>query len=319
MCKIFSAIFFTLMLSLNVRADDKPDWWMETEDTTSNTDSKETFLHETRLLCVAKGYKNATGQQPSDIFLAALAMRARVDGKLEDRSIRLTKTDEITYKGLDDLRKNYLSHVAQHMTLSGACVDSDISDKIDKLDYYNLTKVIDNPNSLLISEGEDKGKYDGEILDRLAEKTTDWNYKYLRDLFPLKSDGTIFTNLSYEQKMNLLRKSYAKTFKPNTGLSDSFKITPTNWKFVNCYNKIEANRNSKSGNILIKGEKGEVLREVEPGTICQSIRAACGYKDDAAFCNGIPNAEKLPATTTTPCQRKPKPCGSKNSESSGHR
>ncbi len=310
MCKILSTIFFTLIFSLNLQADDKPEHWMEREDTKSNKDSKETFLDETRLLCVSEGYKQITGDTPSHMYLSAIAMRARVDGKLADKSIRLTKTDEITYDGLDIVRKDYLSKVAQHTAMSGACVDDDISDTIDKLDYTNLVKVIDLPDSLLETKGEDAGKYNVDKLNRLAQKLTAWNYveeddtSDLRKLFPLKMDNTIFTKLTYEQKQKLLRDSYAKYFRTDGG---SFKYTPTTDKFVNCYNKIEGNRQKGAIKTASRGEKA-------PSDICRSIQIACGYQSDASFCGGFPGAAQ-----PRPCNKQPplKPCYKSGGSSDG--
>ncbi len=307
MCKILSAVFITLVFSLNLHADDEkaPAHWMELEDTKSNKDSKETFLDETRLLCVSEGYKQITGDTPSHMYLSALALRARVDGRVADRSIRLTKTEEITYKELDVLRKNYLSTVAQHMAMSGACVDGDISDKIDRLDYTNLVKVIDNPDSLKIPAGDDNaGYYNRTTLNSLAQKLTDWDYITkekdigdLQKLFPLRTDGKRFTELSYIEKQNLLRISYKTHFKSKNSLTNALDFTPTTSKFVNCYNKIEANRQKGAIKTESRGEKA-------PSDICRSIQKSCDYESDASFCGGFPEAaQRRPTVCTKPCTK----------------
>lgn len=292
---------FTIVLILGMGhqlfADDtKPVEWTEDETNSSIQNPSESFLDETRLRCISEGYRKTTGMTPSHTYLSTLALRIRTDVPPEDQNTNSLnrEVNEKPTKNFQNLRKSYLIWMAQHISMSGACTDADITDadKLKRLDYKKLTAAIIDPiipKVVVDKETKEKSLQSPE-LNKLSEILIGWPYNTIQKLFPLgEKNGAKFIGLTYEGKKELLTNTYDERFKQDVGWFDK---SPTNGKFLKCFEKIEDNR--KNG---VKNSQG---KSIHPGKICRSIQDECGYSESKYFCKGLSEPTASAPATKTP-------------------
>lgn len=289
------------ILSFNAKAQQKgarpaPTVWAE--NTTLDDDF---FFKTTRLECIRKGIKDATGIQPSKKYLASIALKVRNDKTLEGKSENLKFLSPDNH----DYRFSYLVAVSRYISTFGVCpADSsglNGADEFVKGETSQIAEFIATPLSEVPGTSVISGKKIVMNNEEASLMILGSEYKIIDTLFSNKVDGEsrVYNRLSDAKRKELAKNGihYAKS-----NLQNTFPSTyAARNSFSKCLSKMEdyiEGYEQKSG-----GKKSGIKTAagfVSSQDLCRSMMHSCGY--DVAVTMACTDISGAAATSTAPTQ-----------------
>ncbi|MEK6773663.1 MAG: hypothetical protein AABY64_06965 [Bdellovibrionota bacterium] len=277
-------IIFVMLFGVGINAlaapQPAPTLMLEDED-----DS--TFYNVTRLKCVSGGVHKLTGKDPSERYLAALALQARntpMDANAASLDHRLSDRETI-----NRVRYSYLASVVDYVSTYGVCYYN----KADKGSYKeNKTNMKPLTNFIVSKPEKTDTKVKRENHEAKLNQLTEIifgqkNYELLDTLFPRtaqeddeEKEEHIFKNLKPETQKQLAIKGIKEA------KSELNTLIGKNDPFFGCVEELE--KYQETGGLKSSGKL------VTPYALCTSMMTNCGYPAPA-YCKKFDDRKDAPA------------------------